>query len=116
MARPKKEINENELGVICRLYASLKDCADYFNCSPDTIDRRVKEWGYEGFADFRDQNMVQTRLQLKRDLLERSKKSDVALIFALKNFCGFVDKVEQKTEAVDTINIQIIKDENQATS
>lgn len=110
MARQRKEVNEHELGALCRLVASLKDCADFFGCSHDTIERRVKEWGYESFASFREQYMVQTRFQLKRDLIERAKKSDIALIFALKNICGFSDKVE--SNATSEIKIFIDSDDN----
>jgi hypothetical protein len=102
----KKEVRENELAALCRLVASLKDCADFFGVSHDTIERRVKEWGYASFASFREQNMVQTRFQLKRDLLERAKKSDVALIFALKNICGWADRVENT-------NIEVNKQDTQ---
>lgn len=98
MGKKTVEVDEKQLGVLCRLVASLRDCADYFGCSHDTIERRVREWGYEDFASFREQNMVHTRFQLKRDLIERSKKSDTLLIFALKNMCGFADKNESQVE------------------
>lgn len=98
MARPKKEIDEQQMGVLCRLIASAQDCADYFGVSVDTIDRRVKEWGYSGFAEFKQQNMVHTRFQLKRDALERAKTSDTMLIFCLKNLCGWKDKVDHSSE------------------
>lgn len=98
MSRPRKEITEEQLGALCRLVASLQDCADFFGCSHDTIQRRIKEWGYESFASFKQQNMVHTRFQLKRDALERAKHSDTMLIFCLKNLCGWSDKKEHTVE------------------
>lgn len=85
----KIPIDKEQMEVFCRMTASLEDCAQFFKCSPDTIDNRCKEWGYASFSDFREQSMRFTRYELKRMLIERAKKSDVLLIFALKNLCGF---------------------------
>jgi len=91
---PTVEINEKQLAVLCRLLSSLQDCADFFNCHPNTIMNRVKEWGYESFCDFRRQKMAYTRYKLRRMLLKRAEKSDACLIFALKNFDNFSDNIK----------------------
>lgn len=95
MARPCKEVNENQLGVLCRLKPTQKDCADFFGVSPDTIENRVKAWGYESFSDFREQNMVHTRFALITKAIDKATKGDnCMLIFCLKNLCGWKDKFE----------------------
>ena len=106
MSRQRIELDENQLAAMCRLVASMEDCALYFNCSEDTIRRRVKEWGYESFASFRKKNMNETRFQLKRDAIERSKTSDAVLIFALKNLCGWKDKNESEQEHNVTVHVK----------
>ncbi len=98
MPRPRKEIDREQFEAFCRLNPTLKDAAAFFKVSEDTIDRRCKEWDYEGFADAKQQNMVHTRLKLIRKAVSKAENGDnVMLIFCLKNLCGWQDKVEQNT-------------------
>lgn len=105
--RPPILIEKHQLEAICRLNPTLKDCAAYFKCSEDTIDRRAKEFGYSNFADLRDKNMVHTRLSLIRKAVRKAEGGDnTMLIFSLKNLCGWKDKVESE-ETVKQIQINI---------
>lgn len=95
MARPRKEIDENQLKALCRLKPRIEDCAAFFGCSHDTIERRVRELGYDSFASFRDENMVHTRFSLVRKAIQKAEGGDnTMLIFCLKNICGWADKSE----------------------
>jgi hypothetical protein len=85
VGRKKIVIGQRRMRQIARQYGSIRDCADYFCVSHDTIERRIKEWGYDSFASFRDSNLVVRRLSLKKHLLARAYKSDKVLIFLLKN-------------------------------
>lgn len=92
MARPKMKIDQHQLESLCRLNPTLKDCAAFFKCSEDTIERRAKAWGYESFADLRNQNMVHTRLMLIRTAVKKAEGGcKTMLIFCLKNLCGWHD-------------------------
>lgn len=95
MARQKIEIDENQLKGLCRLKPRIEDVAAFFGCSHDTIERRVREFGYDTFASFREQNMVHTRFSLIRKAIQKAESGDnVMLIFTLKNLCGWSDKNE----------------------
>ena len=95
MARPRLEIDQEQLEAFCRMNPTLKDAAAFFKCSEDTIERRCKDFGYESFADARQQNMVHTRLKLIRKAISMADAGNVPmLIFSLKNLCGWVDKME----------------------
>jgi len=95
MARPRKEIDQNQLESLCRLNPTLKDVAAFFQCSEDTVERRCAEYGYKDFADARQQNMVHTRLGVIRKAVEMANNGNVPmLIFTLKNLCGWADKQE----------------------
>jgi uncharacterized protein YbcV (DUF1398 family) len=110
MARPKIVIEQHQLEALCRLNPTLKDCAAYFKCSQDTIERRSKEFGYDSFADLRDKNMVHTRLSLVRSAVKKAENGDnTMLIFCLKNLCGWADK--QETTQNQTISIEIEKED-----
>lgn len=94
--RPTINVDREQLEALCRMNPTLKDAAAFFKCSEDTIERNCKRFGYDDFADCRQKNMVHTRLKLIRKALEMADKGNTAMvIFALKNLCGWVDKVEQ---------------------
>ena len=86
------KIDMEQLEALCRLKPTLADCAAFFKCSEDTIERRIKESTGGTFAEFRDQNMVQTRYDLIRSAIKKSEKSDAMHIFCLKNICNWRDK------------------------
>lgn len=87
------EIDMEELSALCRLKPTLKDCAAFFKCSEDTIERRIKEATGKTFAEFREQNMVFTRYDLVRRAIQKASSGDnTMLIFCLKNLCGWADK------------------------
>lgn len=113
--RPKKEINEAQLGVICRLKPSAKDCADFFEVSIDTIENKIHEFGYPSFSVFREQNMVHTRFGLIQKAIDKGLKGDnCMLIFCLKNLCGWKDKWEVETINEKVNNEELIKNAMEA--
>ena len=98
MARPKKEINLEQLKAICRLKPTLADVAAFFECSEDTVERVIKREFQKRFAEFRDENLVHTRFMLIRTAIQQAKSGNTAmLIFCLKNLCGWVDKQHIQT-------------------
>jgi hypothetical protein len=90
----------NQLQALMRLKPTAEDCAAFFQCSVDTIERRIKEYTTTdelpdglSFAEFREQNMVHTRFSLIRTALKKADSGDnTMLIFSLKNLCGWRDK------------------------
>ena len=95
MGRPKKEISEDKLRSLLRMYPTLKDTAAFFECSEDTIEKRCQEYANCTFTELREQSMVHTRLNLVRKALEMADKGNTPLmIFCLKNLCGWSDKYE----------------------
>jgi hypothetical protein len=94
MARPHKEIKHEQLKALMRLNPTLKDAAAFFECSEDTITRLIKaEFGGLSYAEFREQNLVHTRMTLIRNALKMAEKGNPALmIFCLKNLCQWKDK------------------------
>lgn len=87
------EIDLEQLAAFCRLKPTLADCAAFFKCSEDTIERRIKSHYNLTFAEFREQNMTQTRYGLIRKAIQKAETGDnTMLIFCLKNLCGWTDK------------------------
>ena len=114
----KIEIDMEQLAALCRMKPTAEDCAAFFKCSVDTIERRIKEESVsdeypEGrtFAEFREQNMVQTRYDLIRMAINKAEKSDTMHIFCLKNLCDWRDKKKDEGEVVINNNFSELSDE-----
>jgi hypothetical protein len=93
---PKNKIKDddlNRLKALMRLSPTLKDTANFFEVSEDTVERTIKKhWGLE-FAEFRDQNAVATRLNLRRTAIRKAEQGDnTMIIWCMKNLCGWKDR------------------------
>ncbi len=92
------DIESAKLKALMRLKPTLEDTAAFFECSTKSIQRFIRdEWDLD-FVQFREQNMVHTRLALIRKAIDKAEKGDnVMLIFCLKNVCGWKDKWDNDT-------------------
>jgi uncharacterized protein YbcV (DUF1398 family) len=101
MARPAKEIDEKQIKALMRLKPTLADTAAFFECAERTIERFIREHFDLSFVEFRDQNMVHTRLNLIRKAVSKAESGDnTMLIFCLKNLCGWKDKQPEEVTQV----------------
>jgi hypothetical protein len=93
MARPKVPIDDHQLRTILRWKPTLVDVAHFFECSPDTIEKYIRDTYDCRFTEFRDQNMVKTRHNLVQTAIKKAEQGDnTMLIFCLKNLCGWRDR------------------------
>lgn len=100
MNRPAILIDSEQLEALMRMKPTLEDTAAFFKCSPDTIERHIKNSTGLSFAEFRQQKAVTTRFDLIRTAIQKALNGDnVMLIFCLKNLCGWQDKRENVIEA-----------------
>lgn len=112
MGRPRKEIDENQLRALCRLKPRIEDVAAFFQCSIDTVEKRIKELGYPSFTVFRQENMVHTRFGLVRKAIQMGEAGNVPmLIFSLKNLCGWTDRMETVERPVKGMSSDELKNE-----
>ena len=107
MGRPVTNIDLDQLRALLRMKPTLEDCAAFFKCSGDTIERRIKEATTSDefpsgltFAEFRNQNLVHSRFGLIRDALRRAETSDIMMIFCLKNLAGWKDRQPDEEQRV----------------
>lgn len=111
MGRPPKEINMEQMKQLLRLRASKEDVAAFFECSPDTIERRIKEHCDLSFTELRDEQMVHTKVFLIQKALDMAKKGNAVMtIFCLKNLCGWSNGPEIAIQN----NVQAIATNNEA--
>ena len=106
MGRPKIEIDMSELKKLCQLQCTLSEIASFFDCSEDTIERRVKEYENCTFAEYFAQNRGSGKISLRRKQYETAMSGNVTMLIWLgKNWLNQVDKQEinQTTESVSII-------------
>lgn len=87
------ELNHQNLIKLMRFRPTLKETANWFNVSEDTIERRVKKFEKLTFAEFK----TKYNLDIKHKLMDKAIDMALAgnatmMIFALKNYCGWTDQ------------------------
>lgn len=111
MGRPKKQVDSTQLKNLMRLKPTLEDTAAFFEVTARTIERVIKKEYNQTFVEFRQQNMVHTRLGLVRKMIEKALAGDnTMLIWCSKNMLGWSDKQEVDLK-MDQIQINIDKDD-----
>jgi IS30 family transposase len=95
MARPRKEISQQEFEKLCKLQCTQQEIADWFDCSPDTIERWCQREYNKRFAEVFAQNRGKGKISLRRMQWQLAEKSPAMAIFLGKNMLGQTDKMEQ---------------------
>lgn len=102
MGRPVIEIDFKEFEKLCALACTQVEIAEWFDCSPDTIDRRVKEHYGETFAEVFKKKSSKGKISLRRKQFEVALTGNVTmLIWMGKQLLGQSDKQEIKQETHD---------------
>ena len=110
MGRPTKQIDAKQLKNLMRLRPTLADTAAFFETTERTIERIIRKEYDLTFVEFREQNMVHTRLGITRKAVEKALSGDnTMLIWVSKNMLGWSDKIESETK--EKIEIKIDKDD-----
>lgn len=96
MARPKIDISKSDFEKLCAIWCTLRECAGYFGCSEDTIERWCKRTYKLGFADIYEQKAATGTVSIRRKQFELAQKGNVALLIWLgKQKLGQRDQPEQ---------------------
>jgi hypothetical protein len=80
-----------------RIQCTAEECASIFECSVDTLDRRLKEAGFEGFADFYKKYSGEGKASLRRAQWKAAQDGNPTMLVWLgKQVLGQRDQVETK--------------------
>lgn len=91
MARPKKEIDENLVKELARIFCTMEEIAAVCKCSVDTLERR--------FADIIKEGQKVGKTSLRRWQYQAAEKGNtVMLIWLGKQHLGQSDKIESNNE------------------
>jgi hypothetical protein len=97
--RPKIVFDLDLVERLGGLNATLAEMGTLLGCSHDVIQRQMKGEESEFRVSF-EKGKAKLRTSLKRKLVQQALDNNnvIALIFALKNVCGFADRAEVNVE------------------
>lgn len=102
----KIELDWSKLDAILQYNAELNDAAEVMGCSPDTIERRIREHHDCTFAEYRNKKLGKVRIKLVQKAIQMATSGNATMmIFCLKNLCGWADKQEVEHTGPIQINI-----------
>ena len=110
--RPKIEIDWKLFDGFCKMQCTLWEIASYFNCSEDTIEKRVKEEKGVSFSEYFGKKRVAGLMSLRRIQFKMAEKSPAMAIFLGKNYLGQADKteLEHSTRENKPLKIQVVSE------
>lgn len=121
MARPKKEIEQQQFEKLCAMLATEEEIAGFFDCSVDTIERWCKRTYKVGFAEIYKTHSAKGKISIRRNQLKLSEKYPAMAIWLGKQYLGqretpmevehTVSPVDQITQEMFTILQQQNEDE-----
>ena len=94
MPRQKIEIDWKRFESYCAVQCTLREIADYFNCSERTLEDRVKEHYNLRFCDVFKRKRQKGLMSLRANLFKLSEKQGNVAIFLAKNWLGMKDTHE----------------------
>lgn len=100
MARPRKEINPDQVESLAAINCTVEEIASVLGCDKRTLERR--------FAATIKKGREQGRSSLRRMMWEKAKSGNVTMMIWLsKNLLGYSDKISQTNEDTGTRTIEL---------
>ena len=110
VGRPRIEIDYSKLENLCKIQCTKEECAAVLEISEDTLERRLKEEGYENFAAFFKKHAGQGKSSLRRMQWKSAQNGNVTMqIWLGKNMLGQrdhneIEYIERKAEPITIID------------
>ena len=88
MARPRIEIDYDEVIKLCHIQATAEEICYVLGISEDTLDRRLKEKYKVGYADFYKKHSSLGKISLRRNMFKMSETNATMAIWLSKQHLG----------------------------
>lgn len=95
MARPKKEIDQDQFEKLCGLQCTEAEIMGWFDITDKTLTRWCKETYGESFSEVYAKKREKGKISLRRAQFRLAEKSATMAIFLGKNYLGQKDSFEQ---------------------
>lgn len=94
MARPRKEIDQDNFEKLCALQCTEGEIAFFFDVSVDTIERWCKRTYNEGFADIFSKKRNGGKIRLRRAQFQLAEKNASMAIWLGKQYLDQCEPME----------------------
>ena len=109
MARPTKEINQEQFESLCNLQCTLEEIAGFFKCNRDTIDAWCKRTYKDGFSAIYKKYSQNGKISLRRYQFKLAKHNASMAIWLGKQYLGQTDKLElERADKDDTLKVEMV--------
>jgi len=93
------EISPSEITKLMKFYPTIEELASWFNCSPDTIERRIKEFFNMTFKELRSKEFSSSTLLLKKIAFTKAiEDKDTKLLMYLLKTSTNLDKINKEND------------------
>ncbi|WP_406646883.1 hypothetical protein QEZ52_00350 [Aliisedimentitalea scapharcae] len=100
--RPRIDVDLEQLQSLVEIQCTAEECAHVIGCSVDTIDKRLKEAGEEGFAEYYKRHASGGKVSLRRAQWKSAMGGNVTMqIWLGKQTLGQTDKSETEVTSPD---------------
>lgn len=107
MARPRIEIDWEQVEKLCFIQCTLSEIAGFVGCSEDTIERAVKRDHKIGFADYFKKHSAGGKSSLRRSQFRLAETNATMAIWLGKQYLGQSDNPDNVNKEK---GVQIIDD------
>lgn len=94
MARPRKEIDQEQFENLCGLQCTLEEICGWFDVTDKTLDGWCKRTYHASFSEVFRQKRGAGKISLRRSQWRLAKKNATMAIFLGKQFLGQRDSVD----------------------
>ena len=103
MARPRKEIDQNQFEKLCALQCTKEEICGWFDVTDKTLENWCKRTYKAGFSEVFGQKRGAGKISLRRAQWKLAEKSATMAIFLGKNYLGQSDTtvIESKSAGMD---------------
>lgn len=110
----KTPFSWDKLDGLLHVKSSLITCAEILKVHENTIKKHIKARFELTFGEYADRKLAVTKVRLTKKMLDKALEEGniAALIFSMKNICGWKDKFEDTNVDMTPIKIEIIPSGN----
>lgn len=103
MARPKKEIDQDQFEKLCGLQCTEAEIMGWFDITDKTLTRWCKDTYGESFSEVYAKKREKGKISLRRAQFRLAEKSASMAIFLGKNYLGQRDVIEQTITEIEDL-------------
>jgi hypothetical protein len=108
------EVDLNQMSKLCGLQCTKREIASFFNCSEDTIERRLHQEAGVNFSTYYALHSGKGNVALRRKQHDVAMKGNVSMLIWLgKQYLGQKDKHESEVHGSVNINYSDASEENE---